>query len=129
MVAQVRETGLAAYANQDVPFERLVEELNPVRSMGRHPLFQVMFAWQNSPEVELELGGLRVSEVVIVRRVEVRSVLQSGGAAGGEVSGLMEYGTDLFDEGTAPSCVDRCARLVAELSGGRGSGAVTWSAG
>ncbi|MFD6827080.1 condensation domain-containing protein, partial [Streptomyces sp. NPDC060085] len=61
LLARVRETDLAAYANQDVPFEHLVEVLNPVRSMGRNPLFQVALAFQSQDQADLRLPGLALS--------------------------------------------------------------------
>ncbi|WP_086879646.1 non-ribosomal peptide synthetase [Streptomyces rhizosphaericus] len=119
LVQRVRETDLAAYANQDVPFERLVEQLNPERSLARHPLFQVMFTVQNNRPAELSLPGLRVDQYdhlgdmakfdLFVGLTERRT---PDGAPDG-LAGWMEYSTDLFDRETVQGLADRLIRVLA----------------
>ncbi|HSU16596.1 non-ribosomal peptide synthetase [Longimicrobium sp.] len=100
LVARVRETTLDAYAHQEVPFEKLVEELHPERSLGHNPLFQAFFALQNTSAGELRLPG-----------ITVRPVETGGGTAKFDLSlflargddgleGMIEYATDLFDAAT-----------------------------
>ena len=61
VLAQVRQRSLAAFEHQDVPFEVLVERLNPTRSLNHHPLVQVLLAWQNNAAGELSLGDVQVT--------------------------------------------------------------------
>src|SRR5207253_10285153 len=64
LLARVREVALSAYAHQDLPFETLVEELRPERSLSHNPLFQVLFALQNTPALDQEIPGLKLQAMV-----------------------------------------------------------------
>ncbi|MEU9871316.1 amino acid adenylation domain-containing protein [Actinomadura sp. NPDC048021] len=121
LVARVKETDLAAYAHQDLPFERLVEVLNPARSMARHPLFQVVLSFQNNPEARLELDGLTGGAEPLAAgtaKYDLSLYLEerhgADGAPGGIEAGL-EYALDLFDPATAEAIARRFERLVREL--------------
>nr|WP_294638936.1 non-ribosomal peptide synthetase [uncultured Rhodococcus sp.] len=118
LLAATRETDLQAFANADVPFERLVEVLNPARSTARHPLFQVGFSFQNVAQTALELGELTVSAVDAdsgTSQFDLHLILadryeDDGAPAGFEA--LMTYATDLFEESTVRSIVDRFVRVL-----------------
>ncbi|MFC3964492.1 non-ribosomal peptide synthetase [Nocardia jiangsuensis] len=122
LLARVRDVDLAAFAHADIPFERLVELLDPVRSQARHPLFQVVLSLANLPATEFELPGLRIAGVesdTAVAKFDLQWTLSelrdSSGAPGG-IAGLLEYATDLFDPETAADFAERFVRLLAALA-------------
>ncbi|WP_206306459.1 non-ribosomal peptide synthetase [Streptomyces malaysiense] len=119
VLARVREKALTAYDNQDVPFERLVELLNPERSTAYHPLFQTMFIWQNVSRPDFELDGLRVCyEPVDVDSAKFDLTFGMGetrGPDGRRVEGTVEFAVDLFDRSTAEALTDWFVRTVREV--------------
>ncbi|MCC2274665.1 amino acid adenylation domain-containing protein [Streptomyces sp. ET3-23] len=114
LLARVRETDLAAYSCQDVPFEQIVDALNPARSLARHPLFQVMLTLQNNEEAPLVLPGLTVRpEFVESGRIKVDLSLQLlEWPEDGSMRGLLGYSTDLFTRETAERIVAGFVRLL-----------------
>jgi amino acid adenylation domain-containing protein len=119
LLDRVRESDLGAYAHQQIPFERIVEELNPDRSTSRHPLFQVMFVLQNmSAEATADLGGIPlVSRPVGAGAAKfdlgLGLVERTGedGAPDG-LSGEVEYATELYDNDTITALARRYVRLL-----------------
>ncbi|MGP3954202.1 non-ribosomal peptide synthase/polyketide synthase, partial [Streptomyces sp. 7N604] len=124
LLDRVRQTDLAAYAHQDVPFERLVEDLNPARSLGRHPLFQVSLTMQNLPQSrrQWELSGLEVSGLPAASpaaRFDLSATVaerrdEDGAPAG--LAGSLLYATDLFDEGTVRLLAERLVRVLEQVA-------------
>uniref|UniRef100_UPI0024575180 non-ribosomal peptide synthetase n=1 Tax=Nocardia cyriacigeorgica TaxID=135487 RepID=UPI0024575180 len=116
-----RDIDIQAFANADVPFERLVEVLNPVRSTARHPLFQVGLSFQNLAQASLELPGLAVSGLDIdtqLSQFDLHLIATDRYGDAGEpagITGFFTYATDLFDHGTVQGFVDRFARLLGEI--------------
>ncbi|MEU0088909.1 amino acid adenylation domain-containing protein, partial [Streptomyces sp. NPDC006274] len=113
LVARVREADLAAYANQDVPFERLVDLISPERSLSRHPLFQVMLTLENDPGLVVETAGLR-GELMPLGTGAAKFDLavsfgerwdDEGRPAG--LGGFVDYSLDLFDRETVEGLVAR----------------------
>ncbi|MGW1779990.1 amino acid adenylation domain-containing protein, partial [Streptomyces sp. NPDC002143] len=126
LLRRVRETALAAYAHQDVPFEHLVEVLNPARTLSHHPLFQVMLALQNAPGGGIGSGagggfgltGLTTEPVGVptgTARCDLTLSLAERYADDGAplgLTGAVEYATDLFDAATVATLVARWIRLL-----------------
>ncbi|WP_242676751.1 non-ribosomal peptide synthase/polyketide synthase [Rhodococcus sp. ABRD24] len=121
LLGHVRETDLQAFANADVPFERLVEVLNPARSTARHPLFQVGFSFQNHERGTLELPGLAVEVAEVeagVAQFDLHLIVEDHYDDGGDPAGMkasMTYAADLFDEQTVRSFADRFGRLLTSV--------------
>jgi amino acid adenylation domain-containing protein len=112
LLARVREVCLGAYSHQDVPFERLIEELQPERSLSHSPLFQVMFALQNAPSEVLELPGLRLNPFS-ARTLTAKFELTLSLAESPEgLVGAVEYNTDLFDDDTIARMMRHFERLL-----------------
>ncbi|MET0649873.1 MAG: amino acid adenylation domain-containing protein [Pyrinomonadaceae bacterium] len=112
LLGRVRGATLGAYAHQELPFERLVEELQPGRDLSRNPLFQVMFSLQNAPLEEFTLPGLRVSPVEIgndVTRFDLEFHLWEGG---GVLAGNLIYSTELFDAATVEQLLGHFRNLL-----------------
>ena len=120
-LGQVRRMVLESYEHQDIPFERVVEEVAVERDLSRSPLFQVMFALQNAPEQELRIGDLQLAEFgggAGQAKFELSMTLAQ---RGGQLVGSLEYAGDLFERERMERLVGHWQRLL-EISG-RGSGA------
>ena len=111
LLGQVREVALEAYAHQDLPFEKLVEELQPERSLSHSPVFQVMLDLQNAPMHDLELHGLRLTPLPFDSLMAKFDLVMTVGETDGRLSGQLEYNTDLFDAAT----IERLGRHLERL--------------
>jgi alpha-ketoglutarate-dependent taurine dioxygenase/acyl carrier protein len=101
LLRRVREVTLGAYAHQDTPFEKLVEELHPERDLSRNPLFQVMFIFQNNPMPAPEMGDLAIEHLGLSEATTAFDIsLALSQSEHGEISGSVRYSTDLFDADT-----------------------------
>ncbi|WP_448440832.1 amino acid adenylation domain-containing protein [Mycolicibacterium sp. XJ2] len=125
LIGQVRQRALAAYEHQDVPFEVLVERLNPGRSLAHHPLVQVILGWQNfvgNPVADLSLGDVQVTPLPVdtrTARMDLTFSLgecftETGGPAG--ISGTVEFRTDVFDAASIETLVDRLRRVLVAMT-------------
>lgn len=112
LLKRVRATCLGAYANQDVPFERLIQHLQPERSLNRTPLFQVMMTLQNTPATVSQFGGLEWAPLEADERwVDMDLVLSLTDTPQG-VIGLIDYSADLFDDTTIERLLDHFRVLL-----------------
>ncbi|HEU0013606.1 MAG TPA: amino acid adenylation domain-containing protein, partial [Longimicrobium sp.] len=112
LLRRVREATLDAYAHQDVPFEKLVDELQVERSLSHAPLFQAMFSLQNAPDAAVALEGVAVREHETAHRTAKFDVSLSLTEQGGELAAWLEYATDLWDAATAERLGAHYLRLL-----------------
>jgi len=123
LLGRIRERDLAAYAHQDVPFERLVEVLNPVRSTAHHPLFQVMLASDDdAADRQWHIPGLLAQDeplAVEAAKFDLSLTFRQRHAADGTpdgIDGTLEYAADLFDPGTVQALAGRLVRLLDQVA-------------
>ncbi|STZ74089.1 D-alanine--poly(phosphoribitol) ligase, subunit 1 [Mycolicibacterium fortuitum] len=128
LLAQVRARTLAAFEHQDVPFEVLVERINPARSLTRHPVVQVALAWQNLPWQDtgpadgLSLGDLQVTPLPVetqTARMDLTFSLGERWTSDGEpagIGGAVEFRTDVFDANSVEALVARWQRVLAAMT-------------
>ena len=112
LVRRVKETALGAYAHQDLPFEKLVAELQPVRDLSRQPIFQVLFALQNVPQEGLQLPGLELRRTGGGRATAKYDLALYVSEVGGALQAYFEYATDLFDGPTIERLAGHWAALL-----------------
>jgi amino acid adenylation domain-containing protein len=117
LLKQVREVGLGAYAHQDVPFEKLVEELQPERSMSHSPLFQVMFVlWTDMQEETLELPGLKFSAHGMDSMSAKFDLVLNLTKSRHGIGGVLRYNTDLFDASTISRLLGHFQTLLSAVT-------------
>ena len=112
LARRVRETALGAYDHQDVPFERLVEILDPERDLSRMPLFQVMFVLENMPRTPLALDGIEAERVEAdpgSTKLDLNLHIEETDAG---LSGYLQYNTDLFNADTIARMMESFQMIV-----------------
>ncbi|WP_159074432.1 non-ribosomal peptide synthetase, partial [Streptomyces dioscori] len=132
LLERVRERALSAYAHQDIPFERLVDLINPRRSLAHHPLFQIMLVLQNNAEAVLDLPGIDTTRQdldIVHSRFDLSFSLREQRGPDGTPQGMtgwITYDTDLYDEDTVTTLVRRWTRFLDEAAAlpGRRLGAI-----
>ena len=112
---QVRETTLDAYANQDVPFEKLVEVLQPERDLSHGPLFHVSFGLQNAPQAGLQFGVARLVSFPIISKNAKLDITVNLSEFSGSIQGSLIYNTDLFDAATIERMIRHWQTMLSSL--------------
>jgi hypothetical protein len=117
LLTRMRKTCLAAYDHQDIPFERIVEELAPDRDLSRNPLFQVMFVWQNLPSMDqVELSALRVRSLPQDISTVKFDLTLNIADYGEELLGSMDYSTDLFEGATVRRMLRHLEQVLEQMT-------------
>lgn len=116
LLQRVRQTTLDAYANQELPFEKLVDAIQPERDLSRSPLFQVLFVLQNEPLRPLELAGLKISPLPVHTGTAKFDLMLSLEESDTGLGGFIEYDTDLFDATTIERLIGHYQMLLEAIS-------------
>jgi non-ribosomal peptide synthetase component F len=115
LLGRVRETTLAAYAHQDVPFEKVLESVQPGRGQNSSPLFQVFFVLQNAPAEPPRMTGLTLSTLELPTssaKFDLALMMEEGAEG---LRGVLDYGTDLFDAASAGRLLGRFRALLEDV--------------
>ena len=115
LIMRVRDAALGAYAHQDLPFEKLVEELGLERDASRNPIFQVMFVLHNTPMPPLQLTGLTLSPLDVETGTAKFDLTLSMMETDDALLGSLEYNTDLFKQSTIKQMVERFKMLLESI--------------
>jgi amino acid adenylation domain-containing protein len=115
LLARVREVALGAYAYQDVPFEKLVDELQPERSLDHAPLFRASFVLQNAPTPTVHLPGLTLDPFVIESGMTKMDLSMTMAETRSGLIGVLEYNTDLFDDTTMKNMLAHFQTLLESI--------------
>ncbi|QDL09668.1 non-ribosomal peptide synthetase [Brasilonema octagenarum UFV-E1] len=128
LLGRVRQVTMEAYANEDLPFDKVVEVLKPIRNLSHNPLFQVMFSFHDSPMPDLSLPGLDISlhepisnksakfdlDFLVIPRFE--QSVQNGAKTGAKgITLVLEYNSDLFDAATIQQMLEQYQKLLEEI--------------
>ncbi len=116
LLARVREVCLEAYAHQDVPFEKVVEAVQPERSLSHHPLFQVMFTLQNASTGELALPGLRLESLAFSNPTTKFDLSIEFVETPNGLHGIVEYNIDIFERDTIQQLIKHYQRLLEDIA-------------
>ncbi|HEX6290022.1 MAG TPA: MupA/Atu3671 family FMN-dependent luciferase-like monooxygenase, partial [Herpetosiphonaceae bacterium] len=112
LLARVREVCLQAYANQDVPFEQVVDAVQPTRDLSRSPLFQVAFFWQDAPAVMPALADVEIEPLPIATDTAEFELTLSLSETGDGIEGFVEYNCDLYEAATIARLVGHYETLL-----------------
>ncbi|HEY0607123.1 MAG TPA: amino acid adenylation domain-containing protein, partial [Herpetosiphonaceae bacterium] len=116
LLRRVRQVALDAFAHQDLPFERLVEAIQPTRDLSRSPLFQVVLVLQNAPAEVVELPGLALQPIAVASNTAKFDLTLSITEQANGLAGALEYNTDLFDRTTIERMIGHFQTLLAGLA-------------